>query len=196
MGVAKDNQLQQLTSIDDALKLPLTARYFLGGLGAFQVRGFRQRSLGPRRTILDRFDAAGGEVLFFPSNRVIAPGVPERCLDGTNNCNDIDDKDIDDFEALELADVIGGNKMFLLNLELQFPISEELGLRGIVFFDMGNAFAENESINPADLRFGVGAGLQWFSPFGPILMQLGFPLDALEDEDGSVFEFSFGGSQF
>jgi outer membrane protein insertion porin family len=61
---------------------------------------------------------------------------------------------------------------------------------------MGNAFAENESINPADFRFGTGFGVQWFSPFGPILVQIGFPLDALEDEDGSVFEFSLGGSQF
>ena len=101
-----------------------------------------------------------------------------------------------DFEKIGIADVNGENKMCLLKMEMQFPISEEMGLRGIVFFDMGNDFAENESINPADLRFGVGAGLQWFSTFGPILMQLGFPLDALEDEDGSVFEFSFGGSQF
>jgi outer membrane protein insertion porin family len=114
----------------------------------------------------------------------------------TGDCNNIDDTDIDDFNDLDLADVIGGNKMFLLNLELQFPISEDLGLRGLVFFDMGNAFAENESINPADLRFGAGAGLQWFSPFGPILVQLGFALDKLEDEEGSVFEFSFGGSSF
>jgi outer membrane protein insertion porin family len=118
------------------------------------------------------------------------------CLAGAGKCNSLSDTDIDDFEDLDLADVIGGNKMFLLNLELQFPISEDLGLRGIVFFDMGNAFAENESINPADLRFGVGAGMQWFSPFGPILVQLGFALDKLEDEEGSVFEFSFGGSSF
>jgi outer membrane protein insertion porin family len=92
--------------------------------------------------------------------------------------------------------VIGGNKMALVNLELQFPISEEFGLNGILFFDMGNAFAENESINIADLRLGTGAGAQWFSPFGPIVVYLGFPLDRLEDEDSSVFEFSFGGSPY
>jgi outer membrane protein insertion porin family len=189
------DQIQGLSNIDTDLELPLTERYFLGGLGAFQVRGFKQRSLGPRRTILDRQSTFGnGDVAFFPSRfSLVDPGG---CLDGPGTCNDLDDVDIDDFEELELADVIGGNKMFLLNLELQFPISEELGLRGILFFDMGNAFAENEAINPADFRFGAGGGLQWFSPFGPILVQLGFPLDKLEDEDGSVFEFSFGGSQF
>jgi outer membrane protein insertion porin family len=92
--------------------------------------------------------------------------------------------------------VIGGNKFLLLNFELQFPISEDLGLMGLVFFDMGNAFAEHDTIDPADFRFGTGVGAQWFSPFGPILVQLGFPLDRLEDEDGSVFEFSMGGSVY
>jgi outer membrane protein insertion porin family len=86
--------------------------------------------------------------------------------------------------------------MFLLNLELQFPISEELGLTGILFFDTGNSFAENDNINPADFRFATGAGVQWFSPFGPILVVLGFPLDPEDDEDSSVFEFSLGGAQY
>ncbi len=111
-------------------------------------------------------------------------------------CNSIDDEDLDDFEDLDLADVIGGNKMFLLNVELQFPISEELGLTGIAFLDMGNAFAENEGFNPADLRFGTGLGVQWFSPFGPVMVILGVPLNGEEDEDSVVFEFSMGGSQF
>ena len=86
--------------------------------------------------------------------------------------------------------------MALVNLELQFPISEEMGLSGLVFLDMGNAFAENDIINPADFRFGTGVGIQWFSPFGPILVVLGFPLDPYEDEDGSVFEFSLGGQNY
>jgi outer membrane protein insertion porin family len=113
-----------------------------------------------------------------------------------NECNDIDDEDIDDFEDLDATDVIGGNSMALVNLELQFPISEEMGLSGMVFLDMGNAFAENDFINPADFRFGTGVGIQWFSPFGPILVVLGFPLDPYEDEDTSVFEFSLGGQNY
>jgi outer membrane protein insertion porin family len=196
--------LDQLGSIDTDLELTLSERYFLGGLGAFQVRGFKQRSLGPRRTILQRVDLGSGEVLFAPFDRDFSEprDSPTRCASlvtgplAPDACNDLDDKDIDDFENLDLADVIGGSKMFLLNLELQVPISEELGLTGLVFFDMGNAFAEDEAFNPADLRLGTGAGVQWFSPFGPIMLILGFPLDALEDEDGSVFEFSLGGAPY
>ena len=191
------DQVRYLTQIDTDLELPLTERYFLGGLGAFQVRGFKQRSLGPRRTILDTKQNVQGDILFAPYGRnvVAEQGPPGECRPGFE-CNDIDDQEIDDFENLDATDVIGGNSMALVNLELDFPISEEMGLSGLVFFDMGNAFAENDFINPAEFRFATGAGIQWFSPFGPILVVLGFPLDPYEDEDGSVFEFSLGGQNY
>ena len=76
------------------------------------------------------------------------------------------------------------------------PISEDFGVTGIWFFDTGNSFAETESFNPADLRFGTGFGAEWLSPFGPLVVYLGFPLDRLEDEKSAVFEFSLGGSSF
>jgi outer membrane protein insertion porin family len=185
-------QAAALANIDDDLELNLSERYFLGGIGSFPVRGFEARSLGPRRSILIPTYFQTGDVAFSPTGVTAGGG----CSFGTGQCNSIDDTDIDDFENLELTDVIGGNKMLLANFELQFPISEDLGLTGILFFDAGNAFAENESINPADLRLGTGVGAQWFSPFGPIVVYLGFPLDRLEDEDASVFEFSFGGGGY
>jgi outer membrane protein insertion porin family len=194
-AVSASSETRFLTEIDKDLELPLTERYFLGGLGAFQVRGFEQRSLGPRRTILNtaKVDISGvpNQVVFTPYGREFFTGICQ-----SPPCNDIDDEDIDDFEDLDATDVIGGNSMALVNLELQFPISEEMGLSGMVFLDMGNAFAENDFINPADFRFGTGVGIQWFSPFGPILVVLGFPLDPYEDEDASVFEFSLGGQNY
>jgi outer membrane protein insertion porin family len=186
-------EIRGLDKIDDRLELPLTERYFLGGLGAFQVRGFKQRSLGPRRTRLNQTILDNGDRAFFPVGFSLT--APNNCT-LSHGCNSLDDKKIDDFNNLDLADVIGGNSMMLVNLELQFPISEEMGLSGLLFFDMGNAFDETEFINPVDFRFGTGAGIQWFSPFGPILVVLGFPLDPLEDEDSSVFEFSLGGQQY
>ena len=191
LGPIDASEVQPLTSIDTDLKLPITERYFLGGVGAFQVRGFKQRSLGPRRSIIDQREISPGDLVFFASGRNLDGSCP-----AGEKCNSINDTDIDDFDDLDLADVIGGNKFFLLNLELQFPISEDLGLMGLVFLDMGNSFAEDEQINPADFRFGAGVGAQWFSPFGPILVQLGFPLDRLDDEDSAVFEFSLGGSVY
>ncbi len=194
--IGTSGQAAALTNIDTDLKLPLSERYFLGGLGSFQVRGFKQRSLGPRRGILNQLGDGTGGLFFFSSGRSGLSSDGFACVAGPGQCNDLTDKDIDDFENLDLADVIGGNKMFLLNLELQVPISEQLGLTGLVFLDMGNSFAENESINPANLRYGTGGGIHWFSPFGPILLVLGLPLDPLEDEDASVFEFSLGGGGY
>lgn len=208
-GIALNDEDRPLDEIDTGIKLPLSERYFLGGLGSFQLRGYRARSVGPRRAVLTRSGLDGLGPLFRPVGRenidVNGQSISV-CTDdpgdgnqgnGNGKCNNLDDKKIDDFEDLDETDVIGGNKFFSLTAEYQFPISETLGLIGIVFFDMGNAFAEDEEMWQADLwRYGTGAGVLWFSPFGPLQAFLGFPLDPLSVEDPYVFEFSVGGASF
>ena len=72
-----------------------------------------------------------------------------------------------------------------------------IGLQGVVFFDTGNAFAEDENLfDVTEWRYGTGVGVQWFSPFGPLAVVIGFPLDRLSVEDVPVFEFSVGGQGF
>ena len=88
--------------------------------------------------------------------------------------------------------LIGGNKELIFNVEYIFPIAPSLKLRGLVFFDAGNAFSEDESIKFQNLRFSVGGGFRWFSPMGPLTFVLGFPLDAEEGEDSSAVQFSIG----
>jgi outer membrane protein insertion porin family len=88
------------------------------------------------------------------------------------------------------TDVIGGDKSMVLNAELLFPIMEQYGIRGVAFFDMGNAF--NDSISFGDLRRSIGAGVRWMSPFGPLRVELGFPLNKQPDDDTSVLGFSIG----
>jgi outer membrane protein insertion porin family len=88
--------------------------------------------------------------------------------------------------------LIGGNKELIFNVEYIFPIAPSLKLRGLVFFDAGNAFGEDESIKFKNLRFSVGGGFQWFSPMGPLTFVLGFPLDPEEGEDASAVQFSIG----
>jgi outer membrane protein insertion porin family len=64
----------------------------------------------------------------------------------------------------------------------------------VVFFDMGNAFAEGENLfDVTQWRYGTGAGVLWFSPFGPLQVVLGFPINPLSIEKSPVFEFSVGG---
>jgi outer membrane protein assembly factor BamA len=205
------SEVRSLDDIDEELKLPLTERYFLGGLGAFQLRGFKARSVGPRRAILKRSGFIGFGDLFTPVGRTIlgaAENIGSICTDnelsfineqgdGDGKCNSLDDQDIDDFDDLDETDVIGGNKFFSASAEYRFPISEALGLVGILFFDFGNAFDETQSIfDVAEWRYGTGFGALWFSPFGPLQAFVGFPIDKLEVEDATVFEFSVGGANF
>ena len=71
--------------------LPLFKRYFAGGINS--VRGFADRSLGPKQ----------GD------------------------------------------DVVGGDKLAIVNIEILFPIAEQFGLRGVAFFDVGQAFNRFQS---------------------------------------------------
>ena len=172
-------------------------RYFLGGLGSFQLRGFKARSVGPRRAILRK---QGDAELYIPagSNLVdLGSGTPEVVCSLPGGCNDIDDKKISDFENLDATDVIGGNKFVSSSIEYRFPISETIGLQGVVFLDMGNSFAEGENLfDIPEWRYGSGGGGLWFSPFGPLAMVLGWPLNPLGIETSPVFEFSVGGGGF
>jgi outer membrane protein insertion porin family len=67
-----------------------------------------------------------------------------------------------------------------------------MGILGVVFFDAGNAWDDDESVD-FDLYKSVGAGVRWYSPLGPLRVEYGFPLDELHDEErkGRV-EFTVG----
>ncbi len=203
-------EMLPLTMIDDDLELPLSERYFIGGLGSFQLRGFKARSVGPRRAVLQApipsTDSSGNTgVLYTPvdvvwgTDECAGPSPFEAGFEGNQNgrCNSLDDRDIDDFDDLDETDVIGGNKFATVTIEYRFPIAESFGLMGILFFDTGNAFDETQSIlDLSEWRQGAGAGVLWFSPFGPLQVFLGVPLDKLDVEDSTAFEFSVGGHGF
>jgi outer membrane protein insertion porin family len=202
--IAASNQVRRLNDIDTDLELPLSERYFLGGLGSFQLRGYKARSVGPRRAVLQRsINGRGGA--FAPRGRNLSTeALPDvngnlvptgGCLRGPGNCNSINDKDDDDFEDLDDTDVIGGSQFISLTAEYRFPISEALGLVGILFLDAGDAMYEDEFLFDAtEWRYGTGVGALWFSPFGPLQVFIGFPINPLSVEDNYVFEFSVGGS--
>lgn len=105
---------------------------------------------------------------------------------------------------------IGGNMRVTFNTEVEFPIIEMAGIKGVVFFDAGNSFNLEKSwcqggggrgineytdpcnTNPLYLRTSVGFGFRWFSPMGPLRFEWGFPLKRYEGEENKAFEFTFG----
>jgi len=90
-------------------------------------------------------------------------------------------------------DVIGGEKELFFNFEYIFPVIKEAGVRGVVFFDAGNAYEKGESYF-SDIRTSAGFGVRWQSPFGPLRLELGINLDpeSKYDEDSSEFHFTMG----
>jgi outer membrane protein insertion porin family len=91
-----------------------------------------------------------------------------------------------------LGDEVGGTKFGLINAELLFPLVEKLGMRGVVFFDYGNAFLEEESFDVGEFRPGAGVGIVWGSPFGPLRVYWAYNLDRQPGEDQYKFQFAMG----
>ncbi|NLI80073.1 MAG: outer membrane protein assembly factor BamA [Deltaproteobacteria bacterium] len=89
-------------------------------------------------------------------------------------------------------EVIGGLTYGVVNVELLFPLLEKYGIRGVVFFDAGNAYLDIDDVDLSDVRTDVGAGIRWNSPFGPIRVELGYNLDPRDDEDEYQIQFSGG----
>jgi outer membrane protein insertion porin family len=93
----------------------------------------------------------------------------------------------------------GGNKQLILNLEMEFPVFEKAGIRGVLFYDAGNAYARNERFFqdrqdkvPLGLFHSVGFGFRWFSPVGPLRFEWGFPLTKRPEDEPYLFEFTIG----
>jgi outer membrane protein insertion porin family len=91
----------------------------------------------------------------------------------------------------ETGDFYGGNKEAFVNVELIFPLIKDMNMKGVVFFDIGNAWATDEDFL-GKLRYSVGAGVRWNSPMGPLRFEWGVNLDPEEFEEASVFDFSVG----
>jgi outer membrane protein insertion porin family len=90
----------------------------------------------------------------------------------------------------ENGEPLGSEKMMAFNSELLFPLSREIGLRGAIFWDIGKGFDKWGDITP--LKTGVGVGIRWFSPLGPIHLDLGFNLNPKKGEKQRVFDFAMG----
>ena len=93
----------------------------------------------------------------------------------------------------EQGEKIGGNKELILNAEYIFPIEKSVKLKGLVFFDAGSAYDNNQNMSPGDLRKTAGVGVRWMSPIGPIRLEWGYNISPKQDEDSSKLEFTFGG---
>ncbi|MET1077724.1 MAG: autotransporter assembly complex family protein [Pseudomonas sp.] len=93
-----------------------------------------------------------------------------------------------DYQSLSPEDAdgerVGGRYLLAGSLEYQYALAERW--RVAAFVDQGNAF---DSLQLDELKTGVGLGLRWVSPVGPLRLDLAH---ALDEPGGIRLHFSMG----
>jgi outer membrane protein insertion porin family len=98
-------------------------------------------------------------------------------------------------------DSLGGKFRAEGTVQAAFPLGlpEEYQIRGRVFSDFGTLtgtdFEDDIDLNDsAALRLSVGVGLTWVSPFGPLAVDLAYPVLKEPFDETELFRFSVGTS--
>jgi len=101
---------------------------------------------------------------------------------------------ISDANAVDGIRRVGGTQTFSNNFELSFPLLPKAKMRLVTYLDWGFI---SDNITPNLLsnnisRAGYGAGLEWFSPVGPIQLMFSNPINPQKDDKIAHFEFTMG----
>jgi outer membrane protein insertion porin family len=147
---------------------------------------------------------------FFPGGIYSVRGFEPRGLGPTRKVADRGDP-----SSATREFTVGGNKQVIFNLELEVPLIEAAGIKGVLFADAGNAYDDAENFfyagqtpgnnraylmrsnreidPPLGLYYSFGFGFRWFSPIGPLRFEWGIPITKRNPTDRSIiFEFTIG----
>ena len=90
----------------------------------------------------------------------------------------------------------GGDLSINPRLEVRLPLPILKPLQAGIFLDMGNLWVDPSKIrydlNSNFMRYGLGAGLRYPTPIGPVAIDYGFNLNQRAWEDIGAFHFSIG----
>lgn len=89
---------------------------------------------------------------------------------------------------------IGGRSALYYSFEPRFRLSEMFGV--VPFFDIGNVYSESLPNFEGEWRKSVGIGLRYFSFFGPLRLDVAFPLDRRKGLDPRWWIFVSVGQTF
>jgi outer membrane protein insertion porin family len=176
--------------------VPFYDHYYAGGLGS--IRGFDNNTIGPTDTLLRCLNP---------------PGDPS----GDGDCKDTG-WPYGEREEMYDGDPFGGNARLLGSVELLFPVpfvEDQKAVQSYLFFDGGSVFnteytqqdlnqyaQKNLYINNAGdkeysismdhMRYSVGLGIDWTTPFGPISVSFAKPIQKSDTDQTQFFQFSLG----
>ncbi|MCK4852166.1 MAG: outer membrane protein assembly factor BamA [Candidatus Omnitrophica bacterium] len=116
--------------------------------------------------IYERFFSGGGSTIRGYEERAVGPRDP-----GSN-------------------DALGGEALVLGNVEITFPLFANM-IKGAVFYDVGNVWAESKDLFQSGYKHGTGIGVRVKTPIGPVKLDYGYPLsDNYDDKKEGQFYFS------
>lgn len=90
---------------------------------------------------------------------------------------------------------IGGNRRLNVNGELYLPfpgLGNDRTVRFFAFGDVGNVWAEGQSVDVQSLRASAGLGLSWLSPVGPLKLSWGRAVRSQAMDRIQPFQFQIG----
>ena len=85
---------------------------------------------------------------------------------------------------------LGGNGFAQGNLELRFSLYKKL--RGVLFFDAGELWADQAGLPPSGIKTSAGTGLRYETLVGPIRLDWGYKLDPEPGESPSRWHLTIG----
>jgi outer membrane protein assembly complex protein YaeT len=106
---------------------------------------------------------------------------------GANSVRSFAERDLGPKDAE--GNPLGGEFFTVFNAEFIFPLWK--ALQGAVFVDAGN-LTDFDRAGLSEMRYGIGAGLRYKLPVGPLRLDYGVNPSPRADEERGAFHFSFG----
>jgi outer membrane protein insertion porin family/translocation and assembly module TamA len=141
-------------------------RFYAGG--AASVRGFAENQLGPRV-----LSTEVENVLDVPEGSSEPLCLPEEVVDGSCDGTGVNP---DEF----LVRATGGIRLLEGSLELRFPLINNV-LQGATFVDIGQVWDQQSDQELDRLEVTPGLGLRYFSPIGPLRIDVGYNFRGAQD---------------
>ncbi len=95
--------------------------------------------------------------------------------------------------AIDTGDRVGGETMFVGTVEYTFPLVQEQGVGGVVFFDIGNVYSDAEGVQNFGIKKSFGVGVRWYSPVGPLRVEWAKIIDQQPEDEAAALNFNVGG---
>jgi outer membrane protein insertion porin family/translocation and assembly module TamA len=135
----------------------------LYGGGANSVRGFAQNRLGPQVLQLREVE----DVLSTPVDAQGTPVcTPEEVHDRSCDPGILPDESF-------LPRPTGGTALIEGSMEVRLPVAGPLW-EGAAFLDFGQVWGEQDEVDPLDLEWTPGFGIRYFSPIGPVRVDIAY----------------------